>query len=524
MYLDSRVKVKINSPSVLRINLSDMIICVLPVAMRAFWSPMSFSMTSPSIVWFRQDLRLEDNPALLAAAAAGPIIPVFILATDEEGAWRSGEASDWWLHQSLGMLDKLLHKHHSKLILRTGNSLSVLLDLAKETKAAAVYWNRRYEPASIARDKIVKAKLRQDGFTAESFNGSLLFEPWEVSTKEDRPYQVFSAFWRACQAKGEPVEPQPAPARIPIPKEWPESASLDSLHLEPTRSWTEGLQAAWKPGSAGAATLLKSFIHDAIGNYETGRNHPAEVGTSRLSPHLHFGEISTRMIWHAVRRHLTHPKAGTHDRANAETYLKELGWREFAHHLLYHFPTTTDHPLRPEFAKFPWEENPKALRAWQRGQTGYPIVDAGMRELWATGWMHNRVRMIVASFLVKDLRLHWRHGAAWFWDTLVDADLANNTLGWQWSAGCGADAAPYFRVFNPMLQSEKFDAAGAYLRQWVPELRELPTKWLHAPWTAPKDVLAKAGVTLGKTYPNPIVDHGEARAAALDAFQQIKQS
>ncbi|HEY4263299.1 MAG TPA: deoxyribodipyrimidine photo-lyase, partial [Schlesneria sp.] len=456
--------------------------------------------------------------------AGGSIIPVYIRATEEEGTWRPGEASDWWLQQSLGVLDKLLHKHHSNLILRTGSSLKVLLDLAKETQATAVYWNQRYEPALIARDKIVKAKLRAKGLTAECFNGHLLFEPWEISTKQDRPYQVFSAYWKACQAKGEPDGPQPIPDRIPAPQEWPKAVSLESLHLEPTRPWTKGLQAAWEPGSVGAAKQLKSFVSEVIGNYETSRNHPGEIGTSRLSPHLHFGEISVRKIWHAVRSHLSHQKAGSHSRTNAEVYLKELGWREFAHHLLYHFPTTTGQPLRPEFAKFPWEDNPKALRAWQHGQTGYPIVDAGMRELWVTGWMHNRVRMIVASFLVKDLRLHWRHGASWFWDTLVDADLANNTLGWQWSAGCGADAAPYFRVFNPVLQSEKFDATGAYLRQWVPELKELPTKWLHAPWTAPEEVLAKAGVILGDSYPNPIVDHSEARAAALNAFQQIKQS
>ena len=482
-------------------------------------------MTSPSIVWFRQDLRLEDNPALLAAiAAGGPVIPLYIRSTDEQGMWSPGEASNWWLHQSLRRLDETLQRHHSKLILRSGNSLNVLLGLAKETKANAVNWNRCYEPAAIARDKVVKAKLRQEGLTAESFNGSLLFEPWDVNTKEGRPYQVFTAFWRACLAKGETAEPHASPKLISNPRTWPESASLASLDLEPTRPWITGLAAAWEPGSAGAASLLKTFISNSIGNYEAGRNLPAQTGTSRLSPHLHFGEISSRMIWHAVKAHLTRQPETNADHANAETYLKELGWREFAYHLLYHFPATTDQPLRPEFAKFPWEENPKALRAWQRGQTGYPIVDAGMRELWSTGWMHNRVRMIVASFLVKDLRLHWRQGAMWFWDTLVDADLASNTLGWQWSAGCGADAAPYFRVFNPVLQSEKFDAAGAYLRRWVPELAELPTKYLHAPWSAPRDILEKAGVILGKTYPRPIVDHSEARAAALSAFQQIKQS
>lgn len=486
---------------------------------------MSFSMASPSIVWFRQDLRLEDNPALLAAVVSGgPVIPLYIRSTDEQGIWGPGEASNWWLHQSLRKLDSRLQQSGSKVILRSGNSLNVLLDIAKQTNAAAIYWNRCYEPTAIARDKVVKAKLREEGLVAESFNGSLLFEPWDVSTKEGRPYQVFTAFWRACLAKGEPAAAGEAPKQLLSPQAWPESLSLESLGLEPTRPWIQGLANVWEPGSAGAASLLKTFINNAIGDYGTGRDLPAKSGTSRLSPHLHFGEISPRMIWQSVKKHLAKQTPAKTDHADAETYLKEIGWREFAYHLLYHFPATTDQPLRPEFAKFPWEENKQALRAWQRGQTGYPIVDAGMRELWATGWMHNRVRMIVASFLVKDLRLHWRHGALWFWDTLVDADLASNTLGWQWSAGCGADAAPYFRVFNPVLQSEKFDADGEYLRRWVPELAKLPTKYLHAPWTAPRDILDKAGVTLGKTYPKPIVDHGEARNAALSAFQQIKQS
>lgn len=478
--------------------------------------------TSPSIVWFRQDLRLADHPALQAAIDRGqPIIPVFIRAADEEGTWRFGEASDWWLHHSLEALSQDLGARGSKLTLRRGNSLTVLKTLVAETNAGAVFWTRRYEPAAIARDKVVKAELRKDGLTIESFNGQLLFEPWEVSTKEERPYQVFTAFWRACLAKTPPPPPVRVPAHLAAPDHWPASDPLEELHLLPTRPWDQGLRKAWQPGATGAKANLKRFLAETVEVYQTARDLPAEAGTSRLSPHLHFGEISPREIWHAVQA-----LRGQGSKAapmGAETFLKELGWREFAHHLLFHFPSTPDQPLRPEFAKFPWDENQQALRAWQRGRTGYPIVDAGMRELWTTGWMHNRVRMIVASFLVKDLRIHWRLGAQWFWDTLVDADLANNTLGWQWTAGCGADAAPYFRVFNPILQSEKFDPDGHYLRRWIPELAALPTKWLHAPWTAPRDVLQFAGIKLGQTYPLPIVDHGEARTLALRAFDQIKR-
>ncbi|MBS0206214.1 MAG: deoxyribodipyrimidine photo-lyase [Planctomycetes bacterium] len=480
-------------------------------------------MTSPSIVWLRQDLRLADNPALQAAIdRGGPVIPVFIRSTDEEGPWRPGEASDWWLHQSLQSFAEQLRHVGSRLIVRAGTSLTELLRLVDETKATAVYWNRRYEPAAIARDKTVKAELRRTGLLADSFNGQLLFEPWEICTQQGSPYQVFTAFWRTCLSKPAPAAPVQEPERILSPASWPDSVALESLHLEPTRPWVKGLRDAWQPGTTGARQQLATFLQEAVSDYSTARDFPARIGTSRLSPHLHFGEISPRTIWHAVHDIL--PSLSADGTVSAETYRKELGWREFAHHLLFHFPSTTDQPLRPEFANFPWDDNQSALRAWQRGQTGYPIVDAGMRELWATGWMHNRVRMIVASFLVKDLRLHWRHGAAWFWDTLVDADLAANTLGWQWSAGCGADAAPYFRVFNPSLQSAKFDQDGEYLRTWIPELNKLPTKWSHAPWTAPSQILLNAKVTLGKTYPNPIVDHAQARTLALQAFEHIKRA
>lgn len=476
-------------------------------------------MTASTIVWLRRDLRLDDQPALHAAIQrGGPVVPVFIHAPAEDAPWRPGEASDWWLHQSLAALDGQLRQCGSRLILRTGHSLQTLLAVARELKAEAILWNRLYEPSSISRDTAIKAELRKSGLIAESFCSHLLFEPWEVSTKEGKPYQVFTAFWRACQARGVSGTPLPAPASLTPPPAWPESLELADLGLEPVRPWTAGLRQAFTPGESAAQARLTQFLKSAVRGYATDRDIPSRPGTSRLSPYLHFGEISPRTLWHAVQ------SSGLTLDPGAETFLKEVVWREFAHHLLYHFPRTTDAPLRAEFSGFPWVDNPEWLRAWQVGKTGYPIVDAGMRELWSTGYMHNRVRMIVASFLVKDLRLHWRQGAAWFWDTLVDADLANNTLGWQWSAGCGADAAPYFRVFNPMLQSQKFDPDAIYLRQWLPELAGLPSKWIHAPWLAPRDVLTAGRVALGRDYPQPIVDHAEARDRALEAFSAIRQT
>jgi deoxyribodipyrimidine photo-lyase len=336
-----------------------------------------------------------------------------------------------------------------------------------------------------------------------------------VENKSGKPFQVFTPFWKNCLAKPDPAEPLPAPARIPAPDKWPDSLPLAALELEPRIDWAAGMRAAWTPGEAGAQDRLAHFFSGAAERYGAARDIPGIEGTSRLSPHLHFGEISPRQVWHAAR---LSGIAGWRE----SRYLAEVGWREFAHHLLYHFPRTPVEPLRPEFARFPWRENDEALKAWQRGLTGYPVVDAGMRELWATGWMHNRVRMIVASFLVKDLLISWTEGAWWFWDTLVDADLAQNTLGWQWTAGCGADAAPYFRVFNPSGQGEKFDADGSYVRRWCPELARVPQEWLHRPWEAPAAVLAAAGVVLGRNYPKPIVDHAAARDFALKAFASLK--
>jgi deoxyribodipyrimidine photo-lyase len=474
-------------------------------------------------VWFRSDLRLADNPALAAAIQrGGPVVPVFIHAPEEEAPWAPGGASRWWLHQSLRDLDAALRERGSRLVLRRGPALETLRAVARETGANAVFWNRRYEPAVIARDAKAKEALKAEGLDAHSFNAALLHEPWTVQNQSGRPFQVFTPFWKHCLAKADPSEPLPAPRRIPAPEKWPKSLSLDALDLEPRIDWAAGMRAAWQPGEAGAQKQLDRFLSKAFTDYSENRNRPDLAGTSRLSPHLHFGEINPRQIWHGVRR-MAEKRGLPLAQWRSSQFLAEVGWREFAHHLLFHFPHTSAEPLRAEFTKFPWRKDAASLQAWQRGRTGYPIVDAGMRELWATGWMHNRVRMIVASFLVKDLLLSWQEGAAWFWDTLVDADLAQNTLGWQWTAGCGADAAPYFRVFNPLSQGEKFDPHGGYVRRWCPELAKMPDDFLHCPWEAPPEVLARAGLELGRDYPHPIVSHAIAREVALEAFAALKR-
>lgn len=487
-------------------------------------------MTKPLyIVWFRQDLRLVDQPALRRAVDRGGVIPVYIWAPEEEGDWPIGGASRWWLHHSLASLDELLRQRGSRLVIRRGPTQETLDELLEQTGATAVYWNRRYEPAAIERDKQVKATLLSRGVQAESFNGSLLFEPWTVSTKQGAPYQVFTPFWKACLSADVKHEILPAPREVAAPSKWPATLKLEELNLLPTIAWDAGFVKAWEPGAPAAERRLQQFVNEAVASYQADRDRADIEGSSRLSPHLHFGEISPRQIRAAVEKALEALKekstsGASKARQSAEIFLKEVGWREFAYHLLYHFPLTPAEPLRDQFRSFPWRRSKKDLRAWQRGRTGFPIVDAAMRELWTTGFMSNRTRMIVASFLTKDLRLTWLRGAEWFWDTLVDADLANNTLGWQWTAGCGADAAPYFRVFNPTMQAEKADPDGEYIRRWVPELAKLPTKWLCEPWTAPDEALQVAGVELGKTYPRPMVDHHEARDAALAAYERVKKS
>jgi deoxyribodipyrimidine photo-lyase len=468
----------------------------------------------PALVWFRKDLRLADNPALRHALETHrAVIPVFVWAPEEEAPWAPGAASRWWLHQSLRSLEQELARRGSRLVVRRGPTANELQKLAEESGADAVFWNRRYEPAVTARDGELQQRLGASGLAAESFPGNLLFEPWTIRNHADKPFRVFTAFWHACLAAPAPSQPLAAPARIPPPKNWPASLAVSALGLEPAIDWAGGLREAWRPGEAGAAAQLDVFLAGALADYSAGRDRPGRRGTSRLSPHLHFGEIGSRQVWHAARR------MGD----SAAPYLRQIVWREFAHHLLFHFPDTPRQPLRPEFRDFPWRFDAAKLRAWTTGRTGYPLVDAGMRELWHTGWMHNRVRMVTASFLVKHLLVPWQEGAAWFWDTLVDADLADNTLGWQWTSGCGADAAPWFRIFNPVLQGEKFDPEGAYVRRWVPELGRLPEKWIHRPWQAPRAVLAAAGVVLGKTYPAPLVDHATARRGALAAFSSTRR-
>ncbi|HEY5913527.1 MAG TPA: deoxyribodipyrimidine photo-lyase [Verrucomicrobiae bacterium] len=479
-------------------------------------------MTTPTIHWFRLDLRLADNPALQAAVErGGPVVPVFIWAPEEELPWPPGGASRWWLHQSLRALEARLREGGSRLIIRRGPAREVLRSLAQEIGAGAVYWNRRYEPTIIARDARLKESLCGDSLAVESFNAALLHEPWTVRNRSAKPFQVFTAFWTHCLALPEPASPLPATRRLSAPAKWPKSLRLEELRLEPKVDWAEGLRRAWQPGEEGAARRLKVFLAKAFADYSEQRNRPDVAGTSRLSPHLHFGEISPRQVWHGLRRMAA--KRGLPEAVwRGSQFLAEVGWREFAHHLLYHFPHTPAEPLRAEFKRFAWRKDAARLKAWREGRTGYPIVDAGMRELWTTGWMHNRVRMVVASFLAKDLLTDWQEGARWFWDTLVDADLAQNTLGWQWTAGCGADAAPYFRVFNPVSQGEKFDPHGGYVRKWCPELARLPDEWVRKPWQAPPEILSRAGLRLNRDYPEPIVSHAIAREVALEAFSRIK--
>ena len=476
-----------------------------------------------SLVWFRHDLRLSDNPALDAALrSTGPITPVFIHSPDEEGRWRPGAASDWWLHHSLRALAQRLERQGLPLIVRRGPALEVLVALIEETGATAVHWNRRYEPAVVNRDRGVKRHLRESGIEAHSHNAALLFEPWQIQTRSGTAYRAFTPFWRACRQ----YLPPPSPLAEPVPtgRQGPVTGSLtvDALGLLPDVRWDTGLEAAWEPGEAGAHRALERFLDATLSGYGDARERPAVNGTSRLSPHLHFGEIGPRQVWHAVSQHTAPVGAAERD---ADRYLAEIGWREFAHHVLFHHPDFPEKPLNPSFARLPWRnESAELLRAWQRGRTGFPIVDAGMRELWETGWMHNRVRMIAGSLLVKNLRVPWQQGEAWFWDTLVDADLASNSLGWQWVAGSGADAAPFFRIFNPVRQSERFDPDAEYISRWVPEITRLPVRHRHAPWEAPGEALDAAALRLGSDYPYPIVDLKRSRREALEAFEAIKSN
>ncbi len=475
---------------------------------------------APVIVWFRDDLRLSDNPALSkAAASGGPVICLYIREETGTGQRAMGAAAAWWLAQSLRALMADLERLGQRLVLRSGKAAEVLASVIAETGAGSVVWNRRYDAGGIATDKAIKRDLAARGITAESFGANLLREPWEVKSAVGEPMKVFTPFWRAHKRLGDIRAPLRAPTALPALSGPVASDTVEEWGLEPTRpNWAAGFTDHWTPGEAGAQARLEAFLTGSLDGYADGRDRPDRASTSRLSPHLRFGEISPVQIWHR-----THMVAGMEPGRDVSKFLAEVGWREFAYHLLFHFPHLPEANYQHRFDAFPWRADAPALKAWQKGLTGYPIVDAGLRELWQTGWMHNRVRMIVASFLVKHLLIDWRAGEAWFWDTLVDADVANNPASWQWVAGSGADAAPYFRIFNPMLQGEKFDPKGDYVRRWVPELAGLPAKAIHTPWEAPLAILHKAGVRLGETYPRPIVDHDAARARALAAFATIRE-
>ena len=486
------------------------------------------------IVWCRQALRLAHNPALLAASQSGqPVLPVYLHTPAAAHPWPQGGASQWWLHHGLTAFAARLEAMCSPLIIQQGeHPLPLLQALIAQTGATVVHTEARWEPAARAQEAEVAAALATQGVTLHCYNDSLLHHPAALRNLSGQHFKVFTPFWKRCLVDFLGDSP---PLLLPHPQPWavpaslPPSLPLEALGLLPTVPWDATMKTLWDVSEAGAERQLQLFLAQGLGGYGEDRNLLAlAVGTSKLSPYLHGGQLSPHQVWHAVQAVVAEREAcGVATptfQASVKTYLSELGWREFAHHLLWYYPTATHQPIRPEFSAFPWQEDEAVLRAWQQGKTGYPIVDAGMRELWATGWMHNRVRMIVASFLTKHLLQPWQAGAAWFWDTLLDADLASNSLSWQWVSGCGADAAPYFRIFNPLLQSQKFDASGEYIRQWVPELAALPTEHVHAPSAAPPLLLHRYGVTLGETYPYPMVEHTAARDRALAFFKSLPKT
>ena len=470
-----------------------------------------------AIHWFRQDLRLSDNPALDSAAQYETLIPIYILDEVNSGEFKMGAASKWWLHQSLTKLNESLD---GKLLVYQGNPHEILNKLIEEQEVSYVTWNRCYEPWRIDRDKEIKRNFEDKNLAVESFSASLLWEPWTISKDDGTPYRVFTPFYKKGCLNSE--EPRLPAGKVDLSNLYSEDLSSDSitdLNLLPTIKWYKSFEEEWNPGEIGAEQNLNSFLDSGLLNYKEGRNFPSQEFVSRLSPHLHFGEISPNEVWYRAK---TKEGISGIEKSLAHFH-SELGWREFSYYLLYHFPDLPNKNFQEKFDIFPWQENEEFLALWQKGNTGYPIVDAGMRELWQTGYMHNRLRMIVGSFLVKNLLIDWRFGERWFWDCLVDADLASNSASWQWVAGSGADAAPYFRIFNPITQGLKFDPEGEYTKKYVPELRDLPNKYLFSPWEAPENILADAGIELGKNYPKPMVDLKLSRETALEAFATTKK-
>jgi deoxyribodipyrimidine photo-lyase len=464
-----------------------------------------------TIYWFRQDLRVSDNPGLTAALEQGDVLPIYILDEESAGVFAPGGASRWWLHHSLQALDESMQ---GKLNLYIGEASTIIANLQTRFAISGVYWNRCYEPWRIPRDKSIKQTLLSQGVSVESFNGSLLNEPWMTLKNDGSPYKVFTPYYRKASQMDHYPSPLPPPQSLASLQVDQEACKLHELSLLPTVKWDAEFYNCWKPGELGAHSTLDKFLENGITHYKNGRDFPALDAVSTLSPHLHFGEISPQQISNAL---LMCPADD-----NRPHFKKELGWREFSYYLLFHWPELPTHNLKNNLDGFPWGNHPDWLAQWQQGLTGYPLVDAGMRELWQTGFMHNRVRMITASFLVRNVLGEWRRGASWVLDCLVDADLASNSASWQWVAGCGTDSSPYFRIFNPVTQGEKFDANGDYTRRYVPELEHLPKKYLFRPWEAPPEVLEKANVVLGKTYPRPIVDIKISRENALDAYELTK--
>ena len=468
-----------------------------------------------TIFWFRQDLRLFDNPGLYEALQKGPVMAIYIL-DDESSDFKMGSAGRWWLHRSLA---KLNQKLDHKLNIYQGNAQDIILRLVKDHKIEAVYWNRCYDPWRVQHDSVIKSALKESDIECKSFNASLLWEPWERVKADGTPYKVFSPFYhKGCLQGQPPRQPLPIPPNLNLIQDPLQPGALEESTSLPVATRFAASQSYWPIGEEGAQERLKHFLENGLHTYKEGRNIPGQDHVSRLSPHLHFGEISPHQVWWTIQKQRLNSDIASYD---IDHFLSELGWREFSYYLLYHFPNLPHQNFQKKFDHFPWQTNHVLLEAWQQGQTGYPIVDAGMRELWQTGYMHNRVRMIVGSFLVKNLLLHWRHGEEWFWECLVDADLANNSASWQWVAGSGVDASPYFRIFNPVTQGEKFDPEGTYTKRFVPELKNMPPSYLFKPWEAPAATLQAAGVTLGQTYPKPIVDLKESRQRALNALASL---